>query len=65
MRTVLRKILEATHGPMTDSEFAEVMDLIRTDVKVNRVAFNRRTSTKEAVDIALGCFMALQRGVAV
>ena len=57
-----RKILEATHGPMTDSEFAEVMDLIRTDVKINRVAFNRRTSTKEAVDIALGCFMALRRG---
>jgi len=59
---MLRKILESFVGPLSNSEFAVVLDLVRTDVKVNRVAFKRRTSTKEAVDIALGCFMALQRG---
>jgi len=59
---MLRKILESFTGPLSNSEFATVLDLVRTDVKVNRVAFKRRTSTKEAVDIALGCFVALQRG---
>ena len=59
---MLRKILESYTGPLSNSEFAVILDLVRTDVKVNRVAYQRRTSTKDAVDIALGCFMALQRG---
>ena len=62
---MLRKILESKVGKLTDAQFAEVMDLVRADVKINRVAFKRRTSHKEAVDIALGCLMALKRGVAV
>jgi len=62
---MLRKTLESFVGPLSNSEFSEVMDLATTDIKTNRVAFKRRTSLKEAGDIALGCFMALQRGVAV
>lgn len=59
---MLRKALETYTGPLSNSEYSEIINLVRTDVKVNRVAFGRRTSTKDAVDIALGCFMALQRG---
>lgn len=59
---MLRKTLEQFTGPLSNSEFTEIMDLATTDIKVNRVAFGRRISPKEAVDIALGCFMALQRG---
>jgi len=62
---MLRKTLESFTGPLSNSEFEEVMDLATTDIKINRVAFKRRTSPKEAVDIALGCFMSLQRGVAI
>ena len=59
---MLRKTLESYTGPLSNSEFAEIMDLVTADIKVNRIAFGRRTSTKEAVDIALSCFLALQRG---
>jgi len=59
---MLRKTIESFTGPLSNSEFSEIMDLVRTDVRVNRVAFKRRTTTKDAVDIALGCFMALHRG---
>ena len=59
---MLRKTLEQFTGPLSDSEFAEIMDLVTADIKVNRVAFKRRTTAKDAVDIALGCFMALHRG---
>ena len=59
---MLRAILESKVGPLSNSVFAEVMDLTTTDIKINRVAFKQRTSTKEALDIALSCFTALQRG---
>ena len=59
---MLRKTLESFTGPLSNSEFSEIMDLVRTDVKGNRVPFKQRVSAKDAVDIALGCFMALQRG---
>ncbi len=59
---MLREILEATLGPMTDSQFAEVLDLATTDIKINRVAFGKRTILNEAVEIAESCFIALGRG---
>jgi len=59
---MLRKTLESYTGPLSNSEFDEIMDLVRTDVRINRVPFEPRVTTKEAVDIALGCFIALQRG---
>lgn len=60
---MLRSILESFTGPLSNAEFREIIDLVRSDIKINRVAFKRKTSTKEAIDIALGCFMALQRGI--
>jgi len=59
---VLRKILEATLGPMTDSEFEETLELTTSDILVNRVAFGKRTSLKDVVEIADHCFTAVGRG---
>ena len=59
---MLRKILESDLGPMTDSEFCQVLDLATTDIKTNRVDFGKRTSLHDAVEIAGSCFKLLQRG---
>jgi len=59
---MLRKILELDLGPMTDSDFREVLDLATSDIKTNRVDFGKGTSLCEVVEIAESCFRALQRG---
>lgn len=59
---MLRKILESNLGPMTNSEFKEVLDLATTDIKTNRVSFGKRTSLHDAAEIAKNCFVALSRG---
>lgn len=59
---MLRKILESRTGPLTTAQFAEVMDLATTDIKTNRVGFGKRTSLGEAVEIAVSCHIALNRG---
>lgn len=60
---MLRKILESKLGPLTNAQFAEVVDLATTDIKINRVNFGKRTSLSQAVEIAAGCFIALGRGM--
>ena len=57
----LRKILEAKVGPMTDAEFAEVMDLAETDIRINRLP-KKGTSFKGVIRIATRCFIAMSRG---
>lgn len=59
---MLRKILESKLGPITTAQFAEVIDLATTDIKINRLSFGKRTSFSEAVEIAAKCFVALGRG---
>jgi len=59
---MLRKIIESKLGPMTDAEFAEIMDLATADIKINRIHFGKRTSLSEAAEIVLRCFIALGRG---
>ena len=58
---MLRTILESTLGPMTNSQFAEVLELATTDIKVNRVDFGKRTSLSVVVDIAISCYNLVQR----
>lgn len=48
---MLRNILESLIGPMSDSDFAEVLDLATTDIKTNRVGFGKRTSIKDLVEL--------------
>jgi len=59
---MLRKILEHTTGPLTDAEFAEVMDLTAVDIKVNRYGYKRRTSLRQVVEIARICLAVMRRG---
>ena len=59
---MLREELEAIVGPMTDSQFAEVMELMNTDIKINLFDFGKRTSPDEEVEIARRCFIAMGRG---
>ena len=55
---MLRKILEFDLGPITDSEFREVLDLATSDIKTNRVDLGKRTSLPEVVEIAERCYKA-------
>lgn len=59
---MLRKILESKIGPMAGSEFRQVLDLATADIRINRIAFGKRTSLREAVEIAVRCFVAMGRG---
>jgi len=58
---MIRKALEAIVGPMTNSEFTEVMDLTTTDIRINNIAWGRRTSLRGVVEIARITFRMLQR----
>lgn len=58
---MLRQILERTTGPLTNSQFAEVMDLTTLDIKVNRIGYNVRTSLNYAVQVAEIIFRLLSR----
>lgn len=63
VKKMLRIILEAKHGTMTDAEFSELKDLVDTDIRVNRTNFGKRTSFAEKVKIAERCIIALGRGM--
>jgi len=61
---MLREIIESARKTLTEKQFAELMDLVTTDVRVNRIAFGKRTSLKDAVEIAASCYEAMGRGQA-
>lgn len=58
---MLRKLLEAHTGPMPYAEYRLVLNLVATDIRTNRVAFGRRTSLSEAIEIAVICRAILRR----
>jgi hypothetical protein len=58
---VLRKILEATLGPMLDTDFEQVLDLATDDIRVNRVSFRQQTTLSIVVDISISCYSLVQR----
>jgi len=59
---MLRTILEASTGPMTDSEFEEILDLTTRDILINRVGFGRLTNLAGVVQVAEISFIVLRRG---
>lgn len=58
---VLQKLLESCVGPMTQSEIKETLDLVTSDIKINRIGFKRRTSLRDTVEIALMSLRILKR----
>lgn len=59
---MLRKILESKLGPLSNSEFKEILDLTTMDIKTNRISFSKRTSLNNAVEIAGISLKTLSRG---
>lgn len=59
---MLQKMLESKIGPLTTSEFIEILELATTDIKINRHAYSKRTSLMEAIVIVERCFSVLQKG---
>ena len=57
----LRKILESHLGPLTDAEYAEIKDLVATDVRVNYTNFGKRTSLAEEAEVAGICLGIIRR----
>jgi len=58
---MLRNILESSVGPLTNAQFAEVMDLTTTDIRVNGIGFGRMTSMAGVIQVAEISFRLLSR----
>ena len=58
---MLKQILERTTGPLTNSQFAELMDLTTTDIRVNGIGFGRMTSLGNVLQVAEISFRVLSR----
>jgi len=59
---MLRKLLESKVGPLTDDQLEQLLDLATTDIRVNNIAWGRRTSLSNVVEIAVVTWKVLQRG---
>jgi hypothetical protein len=60
---MLRKILESITSPVTDEEFTETLDLTTTDIKINNIAWDRKTTLRDVVEIAVNCHNARFREI--
>ena len=58
---MLKQILERTTGPLTNTQFAELMDLTTTDIRVNGIGFGRLTSLGNVLQVAEISFRVLSR----
>ena len=58
---MIKAILEKTTGPLTTTQFAQIMDLTTTDIRVNRITFGKRTTLTDVIEIAVSCFLVLKR----
>ena len=61
MVKMLRNILESKLGPLSDSQLRELMDLVTTDIRTNNIAWNKRTTLADLIDISRITFKMLQR----
>jgi len=58
---MIKQILERTTGPLTTSQFHELMDLTTTDILVNGIGFGRLTSLGNVLQVAEISFRILER----
>ena len=58
---MLRTILESRTGPLTNSQFAELMDLTTCDIRINGIGFGRLTSLGNMLQVAEISFRVLSR----
>ena len=58
---MLRTILESRTGPLTQSQFAELMDLTTTDIRINGIGFGRLTSLTDVLAVTEISFRIMSR----
>ncbi|BDR64443.1 hypothetical protein K144316041_13650 [Clostridium tetani] len=58
---MIRKLLEDNGIITNDLEFKEVMDLVTSDIKFNRINFDKRTNKIELIEIAERSLHTLRR----
>ena len=58
---MLRQILEQKIGPLTTPQFAEVMDLTTTDIRINGIGFGRLTSLTDVLAVTEISFRIMSR----
>lgn len=58
---MLRKMLEAKVGIMSDEQFRRVMENTTDDIKFNRISFKKMTYLEDVLEIAERCFIVDQK----
>ena len=58
---MLRTILESRTGPLTNTQFSELMDLTTCDIRINGIGFGRLTSLGNMLQVAEISFRVLSR----
>jgi len=57
----IREKIEKITGPLTDSQFRVVADMVTQDIKFNHLEFGTKTDINTVVKIAALCFEDLQK----
>ena len=58
---MLKQLIEFASGQLSQAELREVLDLATTDIRVNRLGFGKRTSIRQAIEIAGICKTVIGR----
>jgi len=59
---MLKKLIESASGSISQAELYAILDLATTDIRVNRIGWGKRTSIRQAVEIAGMCKTAIGKG---
>lgn len=58
---MLQKLLEQARANMTGKQFTELMKLVTTDIRINRIAWGKRTGMDYAVMVLEQTYRMLKR----
>lgn len=58
---MLRQLIEAQTGKLTDSQYREIMKQTIRDIKANKIGFKKRTSLKYVLFVAVKTHSILQK----
>lgn len=58
---MLLDMVQKQMGYVSEEHFRLALDMATDDIRVNRIAFGKRTSLEEALEIIISCIIALQR----
>lgn len=58
---MLRQMIEAVTGKLTDEEIKSILDAADKDIKFNHISFKVRTPLYETLDIIISCSKVVRR----